>query len=302
MNMQNSEFRSGFVAIVGRPNVGKSTLLNAILGQKIAITSPKAQTTRNRILGIQSLPQGQILYLDTPGIHRAKGKLNTFMVEQALGACNDVDLILLLVEANSQPGVAETHILDMLQRTQTPVVLVLNKIDLVPKPQLLALIQAYSERYDFQAIVPISSLKGDGVKELEQLILPLLPEGPRYYPEDMVTDLPERFIVAEMIREQVLKQTREEIPYGVAVVIETFTEKPAQKLTVIQAAINLEREAHKKIVLGKGGTRIRSIGQAARFDIERFLGQRVFLELFVRIEKNWTDSDRLLKEFGYSEK
>ncbi len=301
MNNQASDYRSGFVAIVGRPNVGKSTLLNAILGQKIAITSPKAQTTRNRILGIQTLPAGQILYLDTPGIHRAKGKLNTFMVEQAVGACNDVDLILFLVEANCPPGPGEEHILELLARAETPVVLVLNKIDLVAKPQLLALMQSYGARFDFKAIVPVSSLKGDGVRELEKVILPLLPEGPRYYPEEMVTDLPERFIVAEMIREQVLKQTREEIPYGVAVVIEGFTEKPEQKLTVIQAAINLDRENHKKIILGKGGARIRSIGQAARFDIERFLGQRVFLELFVRVEKNWTDSDRLLKEFGYSD-
>jgi GTP-binding protein Era len=295
----DKNFRSGFVSIVGRPNVGKSTLLNSILGQKVAIASPKPQTTRNKILGIYNHAQGQVLYLDTPGLHRAKGLLNKYMVDQALAACNDVDAILFLVEATDSLGGGDDFILELLAKGKAPVILVINKIDLIQRPKLLPLIEGYAGRFPFEAIIPVSALTGEGVEDLNRTVMALLPQGPRYYPEDMVTDLPERFIVAEMVREQVLKQVHEEIPYGVAVVVECFEEKPEKNLVVIQAVVNLERESHKKIVLGKGGTKIRSIGKAARFDIERMLGTRVFLELFVRVEKNWTQSKRMLKDFGY---
>ncbi len=299
MEKNESSFRSGFVSIIGRPNVGKSTLLNRILGQKIAITTDKPQTTRNRILGIHNLADGQVLFLDTPGIHRGKGSLNRYMVDQAISACSDVDAILFLVEATDRPGGGDDYILDILGRGKVPVVLVINKIDLVPKPELLALIDSYSRRFSFHAIIPASGLTGDGVARILETVLPMLPEGPRYYPEDMITDLPERFIAAEMIREQVLKQTRDEIPYGVAVTVEGFSEQPEKNLVVIQAVIFVERDSHKGILLGKQGARIRSLGKAARLEIERFLGTRVFLELFVKVQKNWTQSARMLKELGY---
>ncbi len=299
MANNSSDFRSGFVSIVGRPNVGKSTLLNTILGQKIAIASNKPQTTRNRILGIHNGAASQILFLDTPGLHRAKGRLNKFMVDQALAACSDVDAILFLVEATDSPGGGDDFILDILAKGKAPVILVINKVDLIERPKLLPLIETYSRRFDFAAIIPVSAQNGEGVTDLVETVTGLLPAGPRYYPEDLVTDLPERFIVGEMVREQILKQTRDEIPYGVAVMVERFEEKPEKNLVVIDALIVVEREPHKKIILGKGGARIRSIGKAARYDIERMLGTRVFLDLFVKVEKNWTQSERLLKEFGY---
>lgn len=299
MEAISSTFHSGFVSIVGRPNVGKSTLLNNVLGQKIAITSDKPQTTRNRILGIHNLPDGQVLFLDTPGIHKARGRLNQFMVDQALSACSEVDAILFLVEADDPPGGGDDFILEILSRSGHPVVLVINKIDLVPRERLLPLIAVYAEKFPFREIIPVSALTGEGIDDLVSTVKSLLPEGPRYYPEDMVTDLPERFIVSEMVREQVLRQTRDEIPYGVAVTIEQFTEKPETNLVVIHAVINVERDSHKRIVVGKAGARIRAIGQSSRKEIERLLGCRVFLELFVRVQKNWTDSERLLREFGY---
>jgi GTP-binding protein Era len=292
-------FRSGFIAIIGRPNVGKSTLLNAVLGQKIAITSHKPQTTRNRILGIHNLPGAQLLFLDTPGIHRARGLLNRYMVDQAVSACQDVDAILLLVEADDPPGGGDDFVLELAARTKAPVILVINKIDLIPRTKLLPLIAAYAEKFDFQAIIPVSALKGEGLQDLLAALVTQLPEGPRYYPEDMITDLPERFIVAEMIREQLLRQVHDEIPFGTAVVVENFTEKPQQQLVVIQATIFVAREAHKKIVLGHGGSKIKAIGQASRHSIQRLLGTRIFLELLVKVEKNWTETERSLKRFGY---
>jgi GTP-binding protein Era len=292
-------FHSGFVSLIGRPNVGKSTLLNSILGQKIAITSNKPQTTRNRILGIHNVEEGQILFLDTPGIHKARGRLNKFMVDQALAACADVDVILFLVEANDPPDGGDEFIIELLSRSQIPVILVINKMDLVPRERLLPLMATYAARFPFREIVPVSALTREGLDDLVTTVKALLPEGPRYYPEEMVTDLPERFIVAEMVREQILRQSREEVPYGVAVTVEAFTESPEKNLVVINAVIHVERDSHKRIVVGKGGARIRSIGQASRVAIERLLGCRVFLELFVKVQKNWTDSDRLLREFGY---
>ncbi len=296
---ESANFKSGFVSIVGRPNVGKSTLLNRILGQKIAIASNKPQTTRNRILGIHNVPGAQILFLDTPGIHRASGKLNKYMVDQALSACSGVDLILYVVEATDRIGTDDDFILDALAKGGVPVVLVINKIDLVQKQRLLALMEAYSKRFAFREIIPVSGQNGENVERMLSLIPSYLKEGPAYYPEDMITDLPERFIVAEMIREQVLKQTRDEIPYRVATLVESFEERPEKDLVVINAVIIVERDSHKGILVGKRGEKISAIGKAARFDIERMLGTRVFLELFVKVQKNWTESDRLLREFGY---
>ncbi len=298
MENQTETFRSGFVAIVGRPNVGKSTLLNRILGEKIAITSPKAQTTRNRILGIHNVPGAQILFLDTPGIHPPRGRLNKFMVDQALSACSDVDAVFFLVDATSPAGEGDEFVLKVLAQGRAPVILVLNKIDRVAKPALLPLIDSWAKKHPFRQIVPVSALQGEGIDTLVEVVRELLPEGPLYYPQDMITDLPERFIAAEMVREQVLRQTREEIPYGVAVTVESFEEKP-NSLVVVYAVIHVERETHKRIVVGKGGALIRSIGQRARVDIEKLLGCRVFLELFVRVDRNWTESQRLLREFGY---
>ncbi len=295
---EKQKFHSGFVAIIGRPNVGKSTLLNRIVGQKIAITTPKPQTTRNRILGIQNLDHAQVLYVDTPGIHEARSPLNRYMVDQARSACLDVDVVLWLVEADRHVD-KDPMIPRLLEKSKNPVLLVINKIDTVPKYQLLPLIDAYRKICPFASIVPISALKGDGVEELMAEIPALLPEGPRYYPEDQLTDVPERFIVAEMIREQILMRTKDEVPYGVAIVVERFQENPARNMVGIGAVINVERDSHKGILVGKGGTMIRHIGQGARKEIERLLGIKVHLELFVRVQKNWTSSGRMMKEFGY---
>jgi GTP-binding protein Era len=291
-------YRSGFVALIGRSNVGKSTLLNRLVGQKIAITSPKPQTTRNRILGIVSRSDGQVLFLDTPGLHAARSRLNRLMVAQAQQTCREVDLILWLVEAD-RPVDDEPLVSEALRQSGAPVVLVVNKCDLVGPEQLLPLLGAYGQLREFAAIVPVSALTGDGTERLTEVILAQLPEGPRYYPDDQVTDLPERFIAAELIRERLLVHTRDEVPYGTAVQIESFNEDPARDLVVIQAVILVEREMHKRMVVGKGGTMIRRIGQEARHEIEGLLGVRVFLELFVRVQSGWTGSDRALREIGY---
>ena len=298
--MTKQKFLSGFVAIIGRPNVGKSTLLNRILGQKIAITSNKPQTTRNRILGIHNFSAGQILFVDTPGIHKAKSKLNRFMVDQAIGACSDVDLILFLIEADDSPGGGDEYILKLLDKLSIPVFLIINKIDLVEPPSLLKLIQQYTDRFMFAEVIPVSAKGGDGVPQMLQTIESYLPEGPQYYPDDMLTDQPERFIVAELVREKIMRRTNEEIPYGVGVRVDSFKEKPQQNLVVIQVTIHVERDSHKKIIIGKGGRMIKTLGQEARKDIERLLGTRVFLELFVRVDKNWSKNDRMLRELGYS--
>ncbi len=300
--MGKENFSSGFIAIIGRPNVGKSTLLNRILGQKIAITSNKPQTTRNRILGIHNFSSGQALFVDTPGIHKAKGKLNRFMVDQAIGACSDVDLILFLVEADDSLGGGDEYILKLLDKMSVPVFLIINKIDLIKPQRLLSLIQQYSERFKFAEVIPLSAKGGDGVEQMVKEIEPYLPEGPQYYPEDMLTDQPEKFIVAEMVREKIMRRTNKEIPYGIGVQVETFEEKPEQNLVVIQAMVHVERESHKKIIVGKGGQMIRTVGQDARKEIERLLGTRVFLELFVRVDKDWSQSERMLRELGYSKK
>jgi len=291
-------YHSGFVAIIGRSNVGKSTLLNRVVGQKIAITSNKPQTTRNRILGILSRPDGQLLFVDTPGLHAARSRLNRIMVEQAREACREVDLILWLVEAD-RPVDNEPLVTEVLKQGDAPIILVVNKCDQVGPERLLPLLAAYGKLRDFDAIVPVSALTGAGCEHLVDVVLQALPEGPRYYPEDQVTDLPERFIAAELIRERLLHHTRDEVPYGTAIRVEEFREESERNLVVINAVICVEREMHKRIVVGKGGAMIRRIGQEARQAIEGLLGVRVFLELFVRVEPGWTGSDRALREFGY---
>lgn len=293
-----SPFKSGFVAIIGRPNVGKSTLLNAILGEKIAIVSEKPQTTRNRIRGIKNTENCQIIFLDTPGIHEAKGYLNEFMVKEALSALEDVDVIIYLVEAIKKIK-DEEFIIQNLKKVKCPVILGINKVDIVRKDNLLPLIDEYSKAFLFKEIIPLSATKGEGIDELLKIVIELLPEGPKYFPEDILTDQAERFIVAEIIREKVFELTRQEIPYSTAVVVEKFKENPAKRIVSISATINVERDSQKGIIIGKGGTMLKEIGTRARMDIERLLGTKVFLELFVRVQKDWTKDKKILKEFGY---
>ncbi len=296
---QRGGFRCGFVSIVGRPNVGKSTLLNKILGQKIAITANKPQTTRNRVLGIHTTENAQTLFLDTPGIHQARGKLNKYMVDQALSACSGVDLILLVTDATA-PGKSDDFILQILAQNKIPVVLLINKIDRIAKTVLLPLMAHYHDAFDFAGIIPVCAADGGGVNEMLHQVESMLPLGPMLYPEDSVTDLPERFIVAEMIREKVLRRTHQELPYGVAVEVESFAERERDGLISIQAVVYVGRDAHKRILVGKGGSMVRTLGTDARHEIERFLDTKVYLELFVKVKKNWTESDRALRELGYS--
>lgn len=298
-NNDKSVYRCGFVSIVGRPNVGKSTLLNKILGQKIAITANKPQTTRNRVLGIRTTDTVQTLFLDTPGIHKARGKLNQYMVDQALSACSGVDIVLLVTDATA-PGKKDDFILQILEKSQIPVVLLINKIDCIDKTELLPLIASYKEAFDFAAIIPICAEDGSGIEDMLHQVEDMLPQGPMLYPEDAVTDLPERFIVAEMIREKVLRRTRQELPYGVAVEVESFAERERDGLISIQAVMYVGRDAHKRILVGKGGSMIRTLGTDARYEIERFLDTKVYLELFVKVKRNWMESDRALRELGYS--
>jgi GTPase len=292
-------FRSGFVSLIGRPNVGKSTLLNLLLGQKIAIISPKPQTTRNRILGIKNLPSGQIIFLDTPGIHRSGNLLNQSMVRTALATLQEVDVVCLLIEANSPDHGENDWILENLQKVRKPVFLAINKIDLVPKGNLLSIMERFSQKRPFEQIIPISAVLGEGVDILVRELLKILPEGPRLFPEDMVTDLPERFLAAELIREKVFHLTREEIPYATAVAIEEFKEREEKNLVVIRATIQVERETQKGILIGEKGKRLKEIGRLAREEMEALLGVRVFLELWVKVEKNWRDDPRALRRLGF---
>lgn len=293
-------FRSGFVAIIGRPNVGKSTLLNRILGEKIVITSDKPQTTRNRIHGIHTLPDAQIVFIDTPGIHQARSSLNKYMVDTALSSLKGADAVLFLVEATSPAGNRESLILQNLTDVEVPVFLVINKIDLVPKESLLPLIDSYSRLHSFHGVIPLSAATGDGVEQLVKAVRDTLPEGPRYFPDDILSDVPERFIVAEIIREKVFRLTRDEIPYSVAVVIDSFKEREDGSLISISATINVERDSQKGIIIGRKGEMLKRIGSQARQDIERLVAAKVFLELFVRVSRQWTENSRLLKEFGYN--
>lgn len=310
--MEHGTHRSGFCAIVGRPNVGKSTLLNRVLGQKIAIVTDKPQTTRNRILGVLTQPHAQVAFLDTPGIHRAKGGLNRFMVDQAFAAIEEVDVVLYLIEpprkptveeVRREPGEVERSIVRRLRDAKKRVILGINKVDTLPKPLLLPMIDAWKERLDFAAIVPFSALTGEQVDALVEAVIEELPEGPPLFPEDTLTDLAERTIVAEFVREQIIHHTHEEVPYGTAVVVESFdeTEREGRELVRIQARIYVERNSQKGILIGKRGAMLKKIGTAARQEIEKLLGCRVFLGLEVVVEPKWSERRDALRRLGYAE-
>lgn len=292
-------YRSGFVTLIGRPNVGKSTLMNYLIGQKIAITSRKPQTTRNRIQTVLTTEEGQIVFVDTPGIHKAKNKLGEYMVYVAERTLNEVDVVLWLVEPSTFIGAGEQHIVEQLKKTKTPVVLVINKSDTVKKEELLPCIAKYNEVYPFADIVPVSARTGDNTDELLKVIMKYLPYGPQFYDEDTITDQPERQIVAELIREKALHALNEEIPHGIAVSIESM--KRRKKLMDIEATIICEKDSHKGIIIGKQGAMLKKIGSNARYEIERLLDCKVNLQLWVKVKKDWRDSDFLIKNFGYQE-
>ena len=296
--MSNNKFKSGYVSIIGRPNVGKSTLLNNFLGMKLAIVSPRAQTTRNRIQGIYTTETEQIIFIDTPGIHKPKNELGNVMNEFAYSALDGTDLILMLVDASSPIGDGDKYIIEQLSKVKIPVILVLNKVDLVEdEVVLMNNLNSYKEAYKFAGGITLSATEGFNIDKLKDMIVDRLEVGPMYYPEDQVLDLPERFVVAEIIREKVLLKTKEEIPHSVAVTIESFKEK--SKMIEINATIIVERPSQKMIIIGKGGNMIKSIGTDARRDIVKFLNQKVYLELFVKVETNWRNNKKYLKEFGY---
>jgi GTP-binding protein Era len=298
-------FKSGFIGIIGRPNVGKSTFLNRIVGERIAITTHKPQTTRNRIMGIKNLgaPQpGQMIFLDTPGIHRASTPLNRAMVDAATSTFGNVDLLLLLTETGSAPHPDDRFIIESLRDVRLPVFLVINKIDLGEKRLLLPLIDAFRGLYPFREIIPLSALKGEGVDGLIGEIWTLLPEGPRYFPEEMMTDRSERFIAAEIIREKITIRTHKEIPYATAVVVDAFKEDEAKNMILIAATIHVAKDSQKGIIIGKQGAMLKEIGTRARLEMEKFFAAKVFLELFVRVAKDWTNDPRMLSEFGYKDR
>lgn len=292
-----TQHKSGFAALIGRPNVGKSTLMNTLIGQKIAITSNKPQTTRNRIQTVYTGEEGQIVFLDTPGIHKARNKLGEYMVKTAERTFQDVDVILFLVEPTTFIGEGERRIVEQLRSVRIPVILVVNKIDTIKKNDLFKVIDTYRKQMDFAEIVPVSAFQNTNTQELVSCIMKYLPYGPAFYDEDTVTDQPQRQIVAELIREQALRTLEEEIPHGIAVTIESM--KQLRHIVEIQATIICERASHKGIIIGKGGEMLRRIGSQARFGIEEMLGQHVNLKLWVKVKKDWRDSEYLLKNFGY---
>ena len=294
-----NDFKSGFVTLIGRPNVGKSTLMNYLIGQKIAITSNKPQTTRNRIQTVLTTDEGQIVFVDTPGIHKAKNKLGEYMVNVAEKTLNEVDVVLWLVEPTTFIGAGEQHIAKQLQRVKTPVILVINKVDSVKREEILPAIAAYKDIYDFADIVPVSARSGDNTDELLRVIMKYLPYGPQFYDEDTVTDQPERQIVAELIREKALHSLQDEIPHGIAVAIDRM--KMQNKVMHIDATIICERGSHKGIIIGKQGSMLKKIGSTARYEIERMLDCKVNLKLWVKVKKDWRDSEFLMKNFGYRE-
>ena len=299
MNQKNS--KSGFAAIIGRPNVGKSTLLNQVMGQKIAIMSDKPQTTRNKIRAVFTEERGQIIFIDTPGIHKPKSKLGSYMMNATLTSLQEVDLLLYLIDVTESFGPGERFIIEQLNNVKrTPVFLILNKIDKLEKTQLLAIIDQYRTLFDFTEIIPISALKGENIQELLKAIFKQLPEGPYLYPPDQIVEHPERFVVAELIREKILHLTREEVPHSIAVVIENMRpgdENPDTLL--IQAVIYVERSSQKGIIIGKNGSMLKEVGRLARRDIERLLGSKSFIELWVKVKEDWRNRDHLLKDFGY---
>ena len=300
-NMEKST-KSGFVTLIGRPNVGKSTLMNRLIGQKIAITSNKPQTTRNRIQTVYTDERGQIVFLDTPGIHKAKNKLGEYMVNVAENTLKEVDVILWLVEPTTFIGAGERHIAEQLQKVTTPVILVINKVDTVKKEEILVFIDAYRKIYDFAEIIPVSALKGTNTDDVVETIFKYLPYGPMFYDEDTVTDQPMRQIVAELIREKALRCLEEEIPHGIAVYIDTMKERKTGDIIDIEATIVCERESHKGIIIGKQGQMLKKIGTQARKEIENMMDIKINLKLWVKVRKEWRDSDVQLKNFGYNPK
>jgi GTPase len=293
-------FRSGFVTVVGRPNVGKSTLVNRLVGRKVAIVSDKPQTTRNRILAVVNRPGAQVALFDTPGIHKPQHAMNRRMVQTAVRSIGQGDVVLWLVDVGERYGPGDRHLRDLLAKSGLPVILGINKLDTVPRPKVLPVIEAWRGQLDFTEIIPISAKTGDNVERLETLLVQHLPEGPALYPEEFLTDQPERFFVAEMIRERILHHTREEVPYSSGVVIESFKEE--EDLVRIQAAILVEREGQKGILIGRGGAMLKTIGTEARREIEAFLGTKVFLGLFVKVRESWREDGRILSEMGLGEK
>lgn len=306
MSELRKDFKSGFVTLIGRPNVGKSTLMNRLIGQKIAITSNKPQTTRNRIQTVYSSEEGQIVFLDTPGIHKAKNRLGDYMVKTAERTVTEVDVILWLVEPTDYIGAGEKHIVEQLKKVKTPIILVINKTDTVKKPDILKYIDVYRKELDFAEIIPVSALKGDNTKELISCIMKYLPYGPAFYDEDTITDQPERQIIAELIREKALRLLEDEIPHGIAVSIESMKYRKnvetKKDIADIEATIICERDSHKGIVIGKQGAMLKNIGSKARVEIERLLECKVNLKLWVKVKKDWRDSDYLIKNFGYNPK
>ncbi|MDE3839648.1 GTPase Era [Bacillus methanolicus] len=298
---ERTEFKSGFISIIGRPNVGKSTFLNRVIGQKIAIMSDKPQTTRNKIQGVLTLHDSQLIFIDTPGIHKPKHKLGDFMMKVAINALKEVDLVLFMVNAEEGFGRGEEFIIEKFQQIKTPVFLVINKIDKIHPDELLPLIESYKEKYTFSEIIPISALQGNNVEALLQQIKKYLPEGPRYYPADQVTDHPERFIVSELIREKALHLTREEVPHSLAVVIDKMERREGSDVIHVMATVIVERDSQKGIIIGKQGKMLKEIGQRARVDIENLLGSKVFLELWVKVQKDWRNKISQLRDYGFRE-
>lgn len=298
--MDNKGYKSGFVAIVGRPNVGKSTLMNYIVGQKVAIMSDKPQTTRNKIRAVYTSEEGQIIFLDTPGVHKPKSKLGNYMNRMVENALREVDVVLFLVDASEKLGPGDEYIIEKLKEVKTPVYLVINKIDKVHPEELLPFIDQYKELYAFEEIVPVSALQGNNVNRLMDQLLSKLPEGPQYYPEDQITDHPERFVVAELIREKILHLTREEVPHSIAVVIEQMKPREDNEhLIDIYATIYTERPTQKGILVGKQGSMMKEIGMRAREDIERLLGTKVYLNLWIKVKKDWRNQENMFKNFGF---
>ena len=295
----NTNYKSGFAALIGRPNVGKSTLMNQLIGQKIAITSKKPQTTRNKIQTVYTCEQGQIVFLDTPGIHKAKNKLGEYMVHVAERTLKEVDVILWLVEPSTFIGAGERHIAEQLEKCNVPVILVINKVDTVKKEEVLAFIDAYRKIMDFAEIIPASALRGQNTEDIIQCIFKYLPYGPQFYDEDTVTDQPQRQIVAEIIREKALHALDEEIPHGIAVAVDSMKERRHGHIVDIDATIICERDSHKGIIIGKQGAMLKKIGTNARYEIEQMLEEKVNLKLWVKVKKDWRDSDFLMKNFGY---
>ncbi|MEF2595733.1 MAG: GTPase Era [Lachnospiraceae bacterium] len=300
--MEDAKFKSGFATLIGRPNVGKSTLMNHLIGQKIAITSNKPQTTRNRIQTVYTSKKGQIVFLDTPGIHKAKNKLGEYMVNVAEQTLKEVDVVLWLVEPTDFIGKGELHIAEQLKKANVPVILIMNKIDMVAKDKLPGFMENYRKIYDFEEIIPVCALRGVNMEKVISTIFRFLPYGPKFYDDETITDQPQRQIVAEMIREKALRCLDEEIPHGIAVAIDRMKERPDGSVIDIDATIICEKDSHKGIIIGKGGSMLRRIGSQARMEIEKMMEMKVNLQLWVKVKKDWRDSDFMIKNFGYDKK